>query len=79
MAALGLDYSFGDECMFLKQDNGIQRLHFNFVKFLFDDNIAAPLSTMATLGTEERGRCREVLNKSRKVDFLSAGTKASGR
>ena len=42
--------------MFLKKDNGIQRLHFNFVGFLFDDNTAASLSTTATLGTEERGR-----------------------
>ena len=28
LAALGLDYSFGDECMFLKKDNEKQRLYF---------------------------------------------------
>ena len=28
LAALGLDYSFGDECMFLKKDNDKQRLYF---------------------------------------------------
>ena len=32
------------------------------------------LSTMATLGTEESGRCREALNKSQCMDLLSAGT-----
>ena len=32
-------------------------------------------STTATLGTEESGGCREVLNKSQYMDFLSAGTK----
>ena len=37
------------------------------------------LSTMATLGTEESGRCRVVLNKSQCVDFLFAGMKKSGR
>ena len=34
---------------------------------------------MATLGTEESGRCKEALNKSQCMDFLSAGTKKSGR
>ena len=35
----------------------------------------------ATLETEESGRCssREVLNKSQCMEFLSAGTKKSGR
>ena len=33
------------------------------------------LSTTATIGTEERGRCKEVLNKSQCMDFLSARTK----
>ena len=33
------------------------------------------LSTMATLGTEESGGCREALNKSQCMDLLSAGTK----
>ena len=28
---------------------------------------------------EERGRCREVLNKSQCMDFLFAGTKKRGR
>ena len=39
------------------------------------------LSTTATLETEESGRCssREVLNKSQCMEFLSAGTKKSGR
>ena len=37
------------------------------------------LSTTATLGTEESGRCREVLNKSQCMDFLSAWTKNCGR
>ena len=36
-------------------------------------------STMPTLGTEERGRCREVLNKSQCMGFLSAGAKKGGR
>ena len=37
------------------------------------------LYTTATLGTEERGGCcREVLNKSQCIDFLSTGTKTSG-
>ena len=35
-------------------------------------------STMPTLGTEERGRCREVLNKSQCMKFLSAGAKKGG-
>ena len=38
LAVLGLDYSFGDECMFLKKDNDKQRLYFNFVRYLYDDN-----------------------------------------
>ena len=33
------------------------------------------LSTKATLGTEESGRCREVLNKSQCMDFCVQGTK----
>ena len=33
---------------------------------------------MSTLGTEEGDHCREVLNKSQCMDFLSAGTKKSG-
>ena len=33
------------------------------------------LSTTATLGTEECGHFKEVLNKSQYMDFLSAGTK----
>ena len=33
------------------------------------------LSTTATMGTEERDRCKEVLSKSQCMDFLSAGTK----
>ena len=37
------------------------------------------LSTTATLGTEESGRCREVLNKSQCMNFLSAGAKNCGR
>ena len=39
------------------------------------------LSTTATLETEESGHCssREVLNKSQCMEFLSAGTKNSGR
>ena len=32
------------------------------------------LSTVATLGTEESGCCREALNKSQCMDLLSAGT-----
>ena len=28
LTALGLDYSFGDECMFLKKDHDKQRLYF---------------------------------------------------
>ena len=36
---------------------------------------AMPQTTTATLGTEKSGRCREVLNKSQCMDFLSAGTK----
>ena len=38
-------------------------------------NTVEPLSTMSTLGTEESGHCREVLNKSQCMDFLSARTK----
>ena len=30
---------------------------------------------MVTLETEESGRCREVLNQSQCMDFLSTGTK----
>ena len=30
----------------------------------YEDNIQLNLSTTATMGTEERGRCKEVLNKS---------------
>ena len=42
--------------------------------------IQLKLSTTATFGTEESGsfrggRCREVVNKSPCMDFLSAGTK----
>ena len=37
------------------------------------------VSTTATLGTEESGRCKEVLNKSQCMDFSSARTKKSGR
>ena len=33
---------------------------------------------MSTLRTEESGHCREVLNKSQCLDFLSTGTKKSG-
>ena len=33
------------------------------------------LSTKATLGTEESGRCREVLNKSQCMDFFVQGKK----
>ena len=33
------------------------------------------LSTVATLGTEESGCCREALNKSQCMDLLSARTK----
>jgi len=33
------------------------------------------LSTTATLGTEGSGHCRDVLNKSQCMDFLSARTK----
>ena len=40
---------------------------------------ALNLCSTATLGTEESGRCREVLNKSQCMDLLSAGTKKSGR
>ena len=32
-------------------------------------------STTATLGTEESGRCREVLNKSQCMDFCLLGRK----
>ena len=35
-------------------------------------------SAMHTLGTEERGRCREVLNKSQCMNLLSAGAKKGG-
>ena len=38
-------------------------------------NIQLNLSTTATMGTEERDRCKEVLNKSQCMDFLSARTK----
>ena len=38
-------------------------------------NIQLNLSTTATMGTEESDRCKEVLNKSQCMDFLSAGTK----
>ena len=43
----------------------------------FEDkrNIQLNLSTKATMGTEESDRCKEVLNKSQCMDFLSAGTK----
>ena len=37
--------------------------------------IKSNLSTTDTLGTEESGRCRGVLNKSQCLDFLSAGRK----
>ena len=37
--------------------------------------IKSNLSTTDTVGTEESGRCRGVLNKSQCMDFLSAGTK----
>ena len=37
------------------------------------------LSTTATSGTEESGRCRELLNKSQCMDFLFAGMKNCGR
>ena len=33
------------------------------------------LSKTATLGEEESGRCRDVLNKSQSMDFLSVGTR----
>ena len=36
-------------------------------------------STTVIFGTEECGHCREVLNKSQCMDFLSAGTKNCGR
>ena len=36
------------------------------------------LFTTAALGTEESGRCSEVLSKSQCMDFLSAGTMKSG-
>ena len=35
------------------------------------------LSTTATLGTEESGHCRTVLNRSQCMDFLFARTKKS--
>ena len=38
LAALGLDYSFGDECMFLKKDNDRQCLYFSYVQYLYDDD-----------------------------------------
>ena len=37
--------------------------------------IKSNLSTTDTVGTEESGRCRGVLNKSQCMNFLSAGTK----
>ena len=37
------------------------------------------LSTTATMGAEESGRCREVLDKSQCMNFSYAGTKKSGR
>ena len=40
----------------------------------YEDNIQLNLSTTATMGTDERGRCKEVLNKSQCMDFFSAGT-----
>ena len=33
------------------------------------------LSKTATLGEEESGRCRDVLNKSQSMDFLSVGAR----
>ena len=33
------------------------------------------VSTMATLGREESGHCREVLNKSQRMDFFPPGRK----
>ena len=36
------------------------------------------LSTKATLGSKESGGCREVLNKSQCIYFLSARMKTSG-
>ena len=36
-------------------------------------------STTVTLGSEEIGRCREVVTKSQWMDFLPAGKEKSGR
>ena len=44
------------------------------VETRFFSEYKSNLSTTATLGTEESGRCREILNKSQCMDFLSAGT-----
>ena len=53
----------------------ICRGYYEYYPWLCSEEIQLKLSTMATLETEESGRCREVLNKSQCVDFLSAGTK----
>ena len=46
--------------------------------FLFNQYLRLNLYTTATLETEENGHCREVLNKSQCMDFLSAWTRKSG-
>ena len=60
---------------------GIAKWPLNTAGSLFDtctgltNLIQLNLSTMSTLGTEESGQYREVLNKSQCMDFLSARTK----
>ena len=53
----------------------IGRGYYEYYPWLCSEEIQLKLSTMATLETEESGHCREVLNKSQCMDFLSAATK----
>ena len=45
----------------------------------YEDNIQLNLSTTATMGTEERGRCKGVLSKSQCMDFFVRRDEKSGR
>ena len=49
--------------------------YYKYYPWLHSEEIQLNLSTMATLETEESVRCREVLNKSQCLDFLSMGMK----
>ena len=49
--------------------------YYKYYPWPHSEEIQSNLSTMATLETEESGRCREVLNKSQCKDFLSGATK----